>query len=41
MKIVKIWFDDTYLYGESDDGKVYRQSLLWYSGFERDIRYET
>ena len=30
MKIVKIWFDDTYLYGENEDGKVYRQSLLWY-----------
>ena len=30
MKIVKIWFDDAYLYGESDEGKVYRQSLLWY-----------
>lgn len=30
MKIVKIWFDDSHLYGESEDGKVYRQSLLWY-----------
>ena len=30
MKIVKIWFDKTHLYGESEDGKVYRQSLLWY-----------
>jgi len=32
MKIVKIWFDDSYLYGESEDGKVLRQSLLWYPG---------
>ena len=31
MKIKKIWFDGDYLYGESDDGKTYRQSLLWYS----------
>ena len=30
MKIVKILFDKTHLYGESEDGKVYRQSLLWY-----------
>jgi hypothetical protein len=30
MKIIKIWFDETYLYGENEDGKVYRQSLLWY-----------
>ena len=30
MKIVKIWFDDTYIYGENEDGKVFRQSLLWY-----------
>ena len=31
MKIRKIWFDGDYLYGEGDDGKTYRQSLLWYS----------
>ena len=31
MKIKKIWFDGEWLYGQSDDGKVYRQSLLWYS----------
>lgn len=29
-KIIKIWFDDEWLYGRGDDGKVYRQSLLWY-----------
>ena len=31
MKIKKIWFDGDYIYGEGDDGKTYRQSLLWYS----------
>ena len=31
MIIKKIWFDGEWLYGQSDDGKVYRQSLLWYS----------
>lgn len=30
MKINKIWFDGDYLYGEGDNGKTYRQSLLWY-----------
>lgn len=30
MKIEKIWFDGDYLYGMGDDGKTYRQSLLWY-----------
>ena len=29
-KIVKIWFDGEWLYGLGDDGKTYRQSLLWY-----------
>lgn len=31
MKIKKIRFDGDYLYGEDDNGKTYRQSLLWYS----------
>lgn len=31
MIIKKIWFDGEWLYGQSDDGKIYRQSLLWYS----------
>lgn len=31
MKIKRIWFDSDYLCGESDDGKTYRQSLLWYA----------
>lgn len=30
MKIERIWFDGDYLYGLGDDGKTYRQSLLWY-----------
>lgn len=30
MKIIKIWFDNDYLYGEDESGKTYRQSLLWY-----------
>lgn len=29
-KIEKIWFDGEWLYGQGDDGKTYRQSLLWY-----------
>lgn len=29
-KIVKIWFEGEWLYGLGDDGKTYRQSLLWY-----------
>ena len=30
MKIEKIWFEGDYIYGKSDDGQTYRQSLLWY-----------
>lgn len=30
MKITRIWFDGDYLYGMGDDGRTYRQSLLWY-----------
>lgn len=30
MKIIRIWFDGDYLYGEDDGGRTYRQSLLWY-----------
>lgn len=30
MKIEKIWFDGEYIYGKDEDGKEYRQSLLWY-----------
>ena len=30
MKIVKIWFDSEFIYGEDEAGNEYRQSLLWY-----------
>ena len=30
MKITKIWFDADYIYGKDEDGKEYKQSLLWY-----------
>lgn len=30
MIIRKIWFDEQFLYGEDESGRVYRQSLLWY-----------
>lgn len=30
MRIEKIWFEGDYIYGLGDDGKTYRQSLLWY-----------
>ena len=29
-KITKIWFDNDFIYGLGDDGKEYKQSLLWY-----------
>lgn len=31
MKIVEIWFDANYIYGKDEQGKEYKQSLLWYS----------
>lgn len=30
MRIVKVWFDKDYLFGIDENGKEYRQSLLWY-----------
>ena len=30
MEIRRIWFDERYLFGEDTEGKVYKQSLLWY-----------
>ena len=30
MKIKDIWFDADYIYGRDEEGKEYRQSLLWY-----------
>ena len=32
MKITTIWFKEDYLYGRDEEGKVWRQSLLWYPG---------
>ena len=29
-KIDRIWFDGEWIYGQGDDGVIYRQSLLWY-----------
>lgn len=45
MKIVKIWFSGEWLYGQGDDDRVYRQSLLWYkrlmkASHEERERYE-
>jgi hypothetical protein len=31
VKIVEIWFDADYIYGKDEQGKEYKQSLLWYS----------
>ncbi len=30
MKITEIWFVGEYIYGKDENGKEYRQSLLWY-----------
>ncbi|MBQ9191177.1 MAG: DUF2442 domain-containing protein [Bacteroidaceae bacterium] len=30
MKIKEILFDADYIYGRDDEGREYRQSLLWY-----------
>ena len=30
MKIKEIWFDADYIYGKDEEGKEYKQSLLWY-----------
>ena len=43
--ITKIWFEGEWIYGLGDDGKTYRQSLLWYSRLlkatdEQRARYE-
>lgn len=35
MKITKIWFKGDELYGEDENGKVYRQSLLWYKNLRK------
>jgi len=30
MKITEVWFDAEYIYGKDEEGKEYKQSLLWY-----------
>lgn len=30
MKIMEIWFTDEHIYGKDENGKEYKQSLLWY-----------
>lgn len=30
MKIKEIWFDADYIYGKDEEGREYKQSLLWY-----------
>lgn len=30
MTIKKIWFDSDYIYGEDENGKTLKQSLIWY-----------
>ncbi len=30
MRIKEIWFDAEYIYGRDEEGKEYKQSLLWY-----------
>ena len=30
MKIKEIWFDADYIFGRDEDGKEYKQSLLWH-----------
>ena len=30
MNIKEIWFDADYIYGRDEEGKEYKQSLLWY-----------
>ena len=30
MKIREIWFDADYIYGRDEEGREYKQSLLWY-----------
>ena len=35
MKITKIWFKRDYLYGEDENDKIYRQSLLWYKNLRK------
>lgn len=40
VKIVKVWIDGETLFGESENGKVFRQSLLWYPRLYRATKQE-
>ena len=35
MKIKEVWFDADFIYGRDEEGKEYKQSLLWYSGLRQ------
>ena len=39
-RIVNIWFEEEWLYGHGDDGKTYRQSLLWYKALMKASQEE-
>ena len=46
MKIIEIWFDADFIYGKDEEGKEYKQSLLWYprlqaASDEERSRYNT
>lgn len=30
MNIKEIWFDENYIYGKDEEGREYKQALLWY-----------
>lgn len=30
MKITELWFDKDYIYDKDEEGRTYKQSLLWY-----------
>lgn len=31
MTVTRVWFDNEYIYAEDDNGRVLKQSLLWYN----------
>ena len=40
MKVKEIWFEEDYLYGRDENGKEYRQSLLWYPKLRKASKEE-
>lgn len=36
----KVWFDTEYIYAETNDGKVLKQSLLWYPALRETTEEE-